>query len=82
MAATTWPGVQMPHWKPPQSMNACWTGCSRSSPARPSTVVTSWPSAKTASAMQELTILPSSSTVQAPQTPTPQPSLEPVSPRS
>ena len=48
--------------------------------ASPSTVVTERPSAKAASAMQELIILPSRRTVHAPQTPTPHPSLEPVRP--
>ena len=42
---------------------------------------TSWPSASTASTMQESTALPSRITVQAPQAPSPQASLRPVNPR-
>ena len=53
----------------------------RSARASPSTVVTSWPSAWTASIVQLLTGLPSKSTVQAPQLVVSQPVWVPVSPR-
>ena len=54
----------------------------RRGPARPSTVVSSWPSACTASIRHERTGSPSTSTVQAPQTPCSQPTWVPVRPRS
>ena len=40
------PGVQMPHWAPPASRNACWSGPRAAPPAgaSPSTVRTSEPS--------------------------------------
>ena len=50
--------------------------------ASPSTVVSSWPSACTASIRQERTGSPSSSTVQAPHTPCSQPTWVPVRPSS
>ena len=41
VAETSMPGVQNPHCTPPCRRNARWSGASSSSPARPSTVVTS-----------------------------------------
>ena len=72
------PGVQKPHWTPPVSMNACWTGWSFPFVARPSTVTTSRPSAWAASIRQEVTSRPSTIIEQAPQSPVPQPSFDPV----
>src|ERR1700730_7538057 len=79
MTAIRKPGVQNPHCSPWHSWNARCTGC-RAAPsgARPSTVVTSWPSACTASGRQERTGLPSKSTVQQPQTPCSHPTWVPV----
>jgi hypothetical protein len=70
------PGVQKPHWKPFSSAKARWTGWSR----RPSMVVMAASSHSTARIMQDFTGLPSSRTVQAPQSPFSQPHLAPVSP--
>ena len=76
---TTKPGVQNPHCRPWHSWNACCTGLSvPSAAARPSTVVTSAPSACTANSRHERTASPSSSTVQAPHTPCSQPRWVPV----
>ena len=45
VAATIWPGVQAPHWRPPSRMNASWSGLSEPSGlAMPSTVVMARPS--------------------------------------
>src|SRR5581483_4888344 len=63
----TMPGVQNPHWRAWFSWNACCTGCSAPSVARPSIVVTSCPSAWTASSVHDLTDSPSRSTVHEPQ---------------
>ena len=52
------PGVQKPHCSAWFSWNACCTGCSLPSRARPSIVVTSPPSACTASTEQDFTLLP------------------------
>ena len=57
-------------------MNAFCTGCSFASPM-PSTVVTDLPAAARAGIRQLTTGAPSTSTVQAPQTPAPQTSLVP-----
>src|SRR5437879_6132598 len=76
------PGVQNPHWSAWCSQNASWSGWSLPSRAKPSTVVTSAPSAWTASIKQARTLWPSTSTVQAPHTPYSQPMWVPVSPRS
>ena len=51
------PGVQNPHWKAKLSMNACCSGCRVSPSARPSMVMTSAPSACTASMRHERTRL-------------------------
>ena len=50
-------------------------------PERPSTVVTSWPSACAAETRQEQTGCPSNKTVQAPQSPASQPTFVPVRPK-
>src|SRR6202042_614450 len=70
------PGVQNPHCSPCSARNAACTGCISPEPAAsPSTVVTSHPSAWAASTVQDLTDLPSSRTVQAPQDVVSQPTL-------
>ena len=62
------PGVQKPHCRAWLSWKACCTGCSSPSwAASPSIVVTSQPSAWTASTEQHFTLAPSRCTVQAPQ---------------
>ena len=53
------PGVQKPHCRPWLSQNACWSGCSPPSGARPSMVVTDEPSAWTASIVHDFTARPS-----------------------
>src|SRR5688572_6420181 len=73
------PGVQMPHCEPLSSRNVRCKGCSSLPLAMPSMVSTSAPSASTASTRHEQTMTPSIMTVQAPQSPVPQPSLVPVS---
>src|SRR5437868_6246337 len=72
------PGPQKPHCSEPFSSNAFWMGWRRSCVASPSIVRTSRPSACPASIRHEFTSLPSTITVQAPQSPTSQPSLAPV----
>src|SRR6202035_1656393 len=72
------PGVQKPHCKAACSRNFCCTGCSFSPSAIPSTVVILWPSASAPSIRHEQTMLPSTMTVQAPQSPELHPSLLPV----
>ena len=59
-------------------MKAFWTGCSLPAPM-PSTVVTDLAAAARAGIRQLTTGAPSTSTVQAPQTPAPQTSFVPVS---
>ena len=87
------PGVQKPHCEPWFSTMARWTGCRPpSSPRNPSTVISSLPSIVGKNCMHELMVLsatPSPSrptsattTVQAPQSPSAQPSLVPVRRRS
>src|SRR5713226_4415901 len=63
----TIPGVQKPHWRPWFSWKARWSGCSPSSGATPSMVARSWPSAWTASSVQDFTDSPSMRTVHDPQ---------------
>ena len=63
-------------------MKPSWTGWSLPSFSSPSTVVTSRPSACTASTVQDFTGTPSSSTVQAPQWVVSQPMWVPVSRKS
>src|SRR4051812_22307194 len=72
------PGVQIPHCSAASSRNACFSGCSLSAVARPSTVVRSAPVTSAARTQQELTRRPSMITAQAPQLPLLQPSLAPV----
>ncbi len=81
LAAISMPGVQMPHCAAPWRRNAA---CSRASPApaSPSTVVTARPATRAAGVRQAQTGWPSTSTVQAPQSPASQPTLVPVSPAS
>ena len=75
------PGVQNPHWSPWLATNACWIGCRSSAPElSASIVVTSRPSTSAASTEHDLTVSPSSTTVQAPQLPVEQPTCVPVRP--
>src|SRR5660398_274518 len=77
------PGVQNPHCTAPYSAKAFCRGCSVPSAASsPSMVTTSAPSTSTAGKTQEFTATPSTRTVQAPQSPPPQPSLDPMRSRS
>src|SRR5215469_10443716 len=76
------PGVQKPHCRPWCSRKASCIGCSGApSGASPSMVFTSWPSAITASVVQDLTALPSRCTTQAPHCEVSQPTWVPVSRR-
>ena len=78
--AKAMPGVQKPHCRAWQSLNAACMGCMLPSGwARPSMVVISQPSACTASMAQDLMARPSSSTVQAPHWLVSQPTCVPVS---
>ena len=75
------PGVQNPHWSPWCSTNASLDrDGARRLAARPSIVVTSAPSAWSASMVQLFTARPSRSTVQAPHWLVSQPTCVPVSP--
>ena len=82
----TKPGVQKPHWEPWLATMACWMGCNAPSHFRLSTVNSARPSSMGANRMQALTALNStfpsrsspSTTVQAPQSPSAQPSFVPV----
>ena len=74
------PGVQNPHCRAWHSLKAFWTGCSCPSRARPSIVVTSPPSACTASTAHDFTLCPFRCTVQAPQLLVSQPTTVPVLP--
>src|SRR6185295_9473290 len=76
------PGVQKPHWRPWHSQNPCWTGWRSPFFASPSMVVTSAPSAWTASIVHDFTAWPSTSTVHAPQREVSQPTWVPVSPQT
>src|SRR5438477_441477 len=80
MAPSTMPGVQKPHCTAPRSISSCWSGWSEPFSPSPATVSTRAPSAWTASTLHALTATPSSRTVQAPQTPSPQPYLTSVAP--
>ena len=75
-------GVQKPHCRPWQSMNARCTGSRPPGGASPSTVRTVWPSAIAASTVQDFTGTSSSHTTQAPQLDVSQPQWVPVSPSS
>ena len=61
------PGVQNPHCRPCSFQKASCTGCSLPSCARPSMVTTLRRRPGRRTCVQDLTALPSSSTVQAPQ---------------
>ena len=61
------PGVQKPHWRPCWSQNACWRGWRVAPSAMPSIVLTSAPSAWTASIVQDFALSPLTWTVHAPQ---------------
>jgi hypothetical protein len=73
------PGVQMPHCAPTSSMKQRWSGWLVPSP---SIVTTTVPSAWAKGTRHAHTGSPSISTVQAPHSPSPHPSLVPVSPHS
>src|SRR5712671_7320923 len=76
------PGVQKPHCSPWCSRNVSCIGCSGApSGASPSMVLTSWPSAITASVVQDFTALPSRWTTQAPHCEVSQPTWVPVNRR-
>src|SRR5690349_11579904 len=70
----------MPHWSAASSTNFFCSGCSFSPSAMPSMVSIFWPSASGARTRQEQTRRPLIVTLQAPQSPEPQPSLLPVRP--
>ena len=76
------PGVQIPHWAPPVCRNAACRSFSRSLVPSPSTVSTLVPSTWQIGTRQESTTAPSSMTLHAPHSPSPQPSFVPVSARS
>src|SRR6201998_4030811 len=76
------PGVQKPHCRPWFSRNASCIGCSGApSAASPSMVLTSCPSAITASVVQDFTALPSRCTTPAPHCEVSHPTWVPVSRR-
>src|SRR6478735_8621794 len=75
------PGVQKPHWRPWHSRKASCTGCRVPFWASPSIVVTSAPSAWTASTLHDFTLEPLRWTVHAPQLLVSQPMTVPVLPR-
>ena len=76
------PGVQKPHWKAWCLANASWMGCRRPFRSNPSMVSTRLPATSPMGVEQDRTAWSSTSTVQAPHSPSPQPNLAPVSPRS
>ena len=74
------PGWQYPHWGTSSSAQACWTGWLPSGES-PSMVTTFCAADSVSTGMtQERTARPSTSTVQAPQSPMPQLYLVPVRP--
>ncbi len=80
-AETTWPGVQKPHCGDSSSMKACCTGCNVAiGAAHTLDGGTLRPRTLCVSTEQELWVMSSSMTVQAPHSPRSQPSLVPVSP--
>src|SRR3954447_17327546 len=82
IAVMIMPGVQKPHCRPWCSRNASCIGCSGApSAASPSIVLTSWPSAITASVVQDFTARPSRCTTQAPHCEVSQPTWVPVNRR-
>src|SRR6266508_832125 len=70
----------MPHWNPPSSQNARWTGCRPFTPGpvgRPATVAIFWPRPSRAlRTVQPLTAFPSTSTAHAPHCARSQPRFE------
>src|SRR4051794_35228415 len=79
IAVMIMPGVQNPHCRPWCSRKASCIGCSGApSAASPSIVLTSWPSAITASVVQDFTALPSRWTTQAPHCEVSHPTCVPV----
>jgi hypothetical protein len=80
-ARSTMPGMQYPHWEALSCITARCTGCSRP-PANPSIVVTDLPTTSPTAIRQASAGAPSTRTVQAPHSPSPQPGFAPVKPRS
>ena len=81
VAATSIPGVQMPHCAAPcRRKEFCKRSKIGARSASPSTVVISQPSTCPAAIKHEQTCSPSSKTVQAPQSPASQPTLVPARP--
>src|SRR5262249_822326 len=76
------PAARRRHWNAWASRKHCCNGWSWPSRASPWSVVTSRPSARKAGSKQLWTGLPSSQTVQAPQSPASQPFFTPNQPRS
>src|SRR6476620_10958507 len=74
------PGVQNPHGSPCSSLKPSCNGWSAPLLGRPSTVMTSAPSACTANMVHDFTVFPFKSTVQAPQLLVSQPTCVPVNP--
>src|SRR6478752_5473035 len=74
------PGVQNPHCSPCSSLKPSCNGWSAPLLGRPSTVMTSAPSACTANMVHDFTVFPFSSTVHAPQLLVSQPTCVPVNP--
>ena len=72
-------GVQIPHWAPPSMTKASWSGCV---PPSDSIVSTFRPRTWAKGTRQELTGSLSTSTVQAPHSPSPHPSFVPVNAHS
>src|SRR5579872_1560178 len=82
VAAISMPGVQMPHCAAPwRKKESCRRPNSGGRARNPSTVVISQPSAWPVATRHAVTGSPSSSTVQAPQSPASHPTLVPLSPR-
>ena len=76
------PGEQKPHWAQPWAIHATCRGCMSDNVPMPSMVVISAPSLiLPIFVRQERVTLPSTMTLQAPQWPSPQPILQPVSSR-
>jgi len=76
-AASTWAGVQKPHWMAPWSMKAFCSVCRLRGEPNPSIVVMAAPSHCTARRVHEFISTPSTRTAQAPQVPSSQPCLTP-----
>jgi hypothetical protein len=74
------PDVQKPHWVAKPSRNASWIGCRPCGGVRPSIVSMRASSIVSTGSRQDMTGLPSISTVQEPQAPCSQPRRAPVRP--